>query len=770
MAEGFTKNKTLEHRAYRNFIFGLILLGVMAIPCTLATNRVLKRMHNAPITWLPKNEPAYQEWLRYLDRYHFVDVLYLSWDGCEIGSPEIEAAYEALKPLTEKKDETATPVLAQLFTGEQVYRSLRDAPMNLSHSAAFERLRKTLIGQDGKTTCIVLGLSPSGSQDFDLHFARIQELLRNHPLLASKSLRFVGPRMEMDAIDRASQQAIDQFWLPSLGLGILVCFCFLRSIPLTLAVLAVALSSQGWALAIIEWLGGEINAVLIVLLPLSFVLAVSSGIHLSNYYLDCWRSDPNLGLSEILAAMKIGKIPCILAALTTMIGLISLWWVPLWPLQWFGTIGAFITAATLIVLWLILPGAMLLDLAWKRKRLKWTHDSVGNPEGSLDTKQSRIASLLTKRLEARANGMLLGFGVLVLSLIAGIFDLRTTVDVERMLPTGHSVKMNYAWYEENVGPLVNAEMELEFPSGAIDSFHDRVELVRSVHEAIKESDSNCSVLSAVTFIPNLPQGGNVGAVVRRRIIQNRIENQFPSLVQAGFALQDNGSEFWRFNLRYPFHSEIDSATRLKRTQRSVEAILDAHPNVVLRISGTTALAEVAQDLLFDGLFKSFLSTFALIWVAMFVMLRSVASSIIAMIPNLFPFLVMFGALGLVREPLDIGIVMAASVALGIAVDDTIHFLTYYRTSLKKGASRSTAVHQAIQHCGMAMMQTTSICIATMFLYVFSDFVPTQKFSLLMSALLLAALIGDIVLLPALLWSPLGAVTELRRGTSKDASS
>jgi uncharacterized protein len=764
MTDGFPRGEGSVRRVYRNLLIGLLILGLTAIPCTLSANRVLKTMSNAPITWLPKDEPAFKDWLGYLERYHFVDVLFLSWDGCEIGSSEVDAVYQALKPYTEPTSESPVPPLTQLFTGDQVYRKLCDAPLELSHKAACTRLCNTLVGPDEKTTCIIMGLSVSGSKEFDKNFANIRATLMQHPALASKTLRFVGPRMEKDAIDRASQQAIDQFWLPSLGLGILICFLFLRSLPLTIAVLAVALSSQGWALAIIEWLGGEINAVLIVLLPLSFVLTVSSGIHLSNYYLDSWRSNPNIGLNEILGALRMGRLPCFLAALTTIVGLLSLWWVPLWPLQWFGAIGGFLTGATLAMLWLILPGAMHLDLLWKRRRVRPASslDSDGGTKAN-DIHKTRFG-FLARGLEKSATWVLLGFAVLVISLVAGVFHLKTTVDVEQMLPSGHQLKSDYTWFEAKVGPLVNAEMEIEFPHGSIDSFHDRVELVRAAHSALIAADSSCGVLSAATFLPKLPTGGGLSSVSKRSVMRRRIEEQFSSILESGFAAQENGSEYWRLSLRYPFHSEIDSATRLQTAQQEVNAILASHPQVKLKVSGTTALAEVAQQLLFDGLIKSFLSTFLLIWLSMLAMLRSVPSSLIAMLPNLFPFLTLFGAMGLLNVPLDIGVVMSASLALGIAVDDTIHFLTQYRASLREGFPRAAAVHEALKHCGVAMMQSTAICVVTMILYTFSDFVPTMKFSLLMCALLFAALIGDMIMLPALLWSRLGFVTELRKGS------
>jgi uncharacterized protein len=749
-------DRQLSKRVFRNFIIGWLILGITAIPCSLASMRVLQTMLNAPITWLPRTEPAYQEWLAYAQRYKLNDSLFLSWPGCELESPELTKALDALQPLTLPDANGKAAWLRQLYSGQEVFRGLQQPPLSLSPDESINRLKKNLIGTDGRTTSFVLGLS-------ERSIFHVEELLDVVRTTLSQALNrseeefvIVGPLIEMKTIDQTSQRSIDEFWLPSLALGIAVCFLFLRSLPLAVTVLAVALSGQGWSLAIVDRLGGEINAVLIVLLPLSFVLAVSSGIHLSNYYLDAWKSNHQIGIVEIVRAMRQGRWPCFLAALTTIIGLFSLWWVRLWPLQWFGTIGAVITAATLLTLWLILPGAMYLDLLWKR-RCRRNDQSPVLANRLQESTESRWWLRFGTFVERRSVLVLFMFAILVLSLAAGIAKLKTTVSVERMLPDQHALKRQYAWFENQVAPINNAELEIEYRDLTAIGFHERFEIVREVHALLAAADSQVGVLSAVTFAPEEPEGNKVGSVLRRAAMRHRIEASFPKIEESGFAARVGDREYWRFSLRYPFFASSDSSNFLRSARQAAESAVDRFPGVQVRISGTTALADVAQELLFDGLIKSFLSTFLLIWLAMLLMLRSFSASAAAMLPNLFPFLALFGALGLSGEPLDIGIVMAASVALGIAVDDTIHFLTQYRTSLAAGVARREAVHQALRHCGSAMFQTTAICVATMAIYVLSDFVPTQRFSWLMCGLLVAALLGDLVMLPALLWTRLGIV-------------
>ena len=100
-------------------------------------------------------------------------------------------------------------------------------------------------------------------------------------------------------------------------------------------------------------------------------------------------------------------------------------------------------------------------------------------------------------------------------------------------------------------------------------------------------------------------------------------------------------------------------------------------------------------------------------------------------------------------------VCAFTICLGIAVDDTIHFLNWYRRSLAEGLDRTAAIKVAYSRVATAMTQTTLIGGLGLAAFALSTFTPTQRFGVLMLFLLSAALIGDLIFLPALLAGPLG---------------
>ncbi len=194
-------------------------------------------------------------------------------------------------------------------------------------------------------------------------------------------------------------------------------------------------------------------------------------------------------------------------------------------------------------------------------------------------------------------------------------------------------------------------------------------------------------------------------------------------------------------------------------------------------TGVVPVVYKAQRTLLESLIESVAWAFGLIAIVMACLLsparsflgafrprnflQSVGSGAISMIPNVFPVVVIFGLMGHSQTLVDIGSMMTASVAMGVAVDDTIHFLTWFRDGLRRGLDRRDAIFVAYKHVAPAMTQTTIIGGLGLSVFALSTFTPTQRFGTLMLALLGAALVGDLIFLPALLASPLGRIFSVR---------
>ena len=193
-------------------------------------------------------------------------------------------------------------------------------------------------------------------------------------------------------------------------------------------------------------------------------------------------------------------------------------------------------------------------------------------------------------------------------------------------------------------------------------------------------------------------------------------------------------------------------------------------------TGIVPIVYKAQRSLLQSLIESIGLAFIMISVVMMLLLRpwgqrvtfgnlfNFRGGMISMLPNMFPIIVVFGFMGHMNQwfggsidsfLVDIGSMMTASVAMGVAVDDTIHFLNWYRGALGKGYDRRSALKIAYDRVATAMTQTTLIGGFGLSAFALSTFTPTQRFGVLMLILLGMALIGDLILLPALIAGPFG---------------
>ena len=197
---------------------------------------------------------------------------------------------------------------------------------------------------------------------------------------------------------------------------------------------------------------------------------------------------------------------------------------------------------------------------------------------------------------------------------------------------------------------------------------------------------------------------------------------------------------------------VHKASEIARTLDRVREYLNENVGDRLHweIAGNARLFADIEDLLVSGQLYSLWGALVLIFMFLLFFLRSAGAAALCMIPNLSPILLIFILMGAFGIWLDMATAMIASVAVGIAVDDTIHVYHGFRHRLARGVSPVTALARSYRHAGRAVVVTTIILSAQFLILVSSDFVPTRNFGLLTTVGLLAALLFDLLLLPALL--------------------
>ncbi len=780
---------SLSSRYLARFKVGVGLLLILAVPAIVHSHAAIESLLNQPADWVPNSLPEKAEYNEFSQRFSVAGIVFLSWPGAELDSPELDAVAAAIHPLCEDSfdPDLDAEALAELpkpardaigqireiaksktpfkwvRSGTELLQRMTGNPARLSRRAAVSRLRGCMVGPNGKQTCLVLSLADSGTKKRRLIFPHLRDMVGEMQGLQRGEVALVGSPFDGAVVDDSSIRSIQRYSPPSAIVAAILCFLCLRSFWLTAVITAIAVIGEGIVLAIVYYTGTPMNAVLIVLPPLVFVLTVSSGIHLSNYYLDASHEFSDLtSAGAARRAMRAGTVPCLLATTTTVIGLGSLMLVRLEPIRVFGFVASLGVLSTLLLMLLVLPGAMVLTKV-KSRDTRYVSQEMSREKKWLRT---RMRSRLSRPWPVIAAFILIG-----VICTSGLFRLTTTVSVPRMFESESDIRKSYAWYEQNVGPTVTGELVLTFPAMTDDEDAiDRLKVVKQAHLAAYQMDNVDGVLSAVSFVPAIPKRRGLAASAARGAIRKLIRDPASSLGQLDFIARHGQQESWRLSIRMPQGDDTDFGAEIAKIRREMtEELSDSEIPVDVTLTGHVAIVQKAQQVLLRDLFRSFLTAFAIVAVVMMVVLRSVVGGLLAMMPNLFPTVALFGVMGLSRSPLDIGSVMTASVALGIAVDGTIHLLSRYGSRRERGFGQIRATFGALGQCGWAMFQTTLVCGLALMCYWFSDFVPTSRFALLMFGLLCAALIGDVLLLPAMMASPMGKFLARTVGNDPGAS-
>ena len=151
-----------------------------------------------------------------------------------------------------------------------------------------------------------------------------------------------------------------------------------------------------------------------------------------------------------------------------------------------------------------------------------------------------------------------------------------------------------------------------------------------------------------------------------------------------------------------------------------------------------------------GQIQSFSIVLAILTVLMILVFRSFRIGLVAMIPNVMPIAVMLGLLGWLGMALDGFTAMMASVAIGIGVDDTIHFMHHLRAELRRGATLSEAITATLTGVGRALTFTSVVLALGFGVFMLATFLGTVHFGFLTAVAVVAALLADLLVLPAVL--------------------
>ena len=556
--------------------------------------------------------------------------------------------------------------------------------------------------------------------------------------------------------------------------GMLVSFVVLGSIRLSLLVTLVSMYTGLAVFSLVPATGGTVNMVLVVMPNLLLVLTTSGAIHVANY----WRHARHRGENDPVShAVRMAFMPCLLASTTTAIGLASLTTSILTPVRDFGI---YSSAGCVLSLLMVLFGFPALLVIWPGGRKV-------NPEKDFRGWQSIGRGL------ARHGTVISSVTIIIFfTSVAGLRYFHTETKVIRYFPDGSEIVENYQFLEENLAGILTVDTLVCFDAEAMEEtdFLQRLELVREIQNRIRGVEGISGTLSLADFRPTIEPPGEGASVLQkinyrravqrteRGVFEEQVESsgQFVTRAKKSLEFQRDGEsihfaegdEVWRIRVQGGVMTDRDFLSVVSRMGEVTQGAIGSQQGVTYVVTGMLPLFLRTQEAVLESLIESFALAFALIAVVMMFVLRSVLAGLLTMLPNLMPIGLVFGLISWAGMSVDIGTMITASVALGIAVDGTLHLLTWFQDGIDRGMTRSEAIAQGLGHCGPAMWQTSASIALAMLMLGGAELLLISRFGWLMAALIGAALIGDVIFLPALLGGPLGAVIERQVRKRRDA--
>lgn len=738
--------------------------------------------------WLPAGDPEAQVLAWYRKHFSAEDRVFIAWEGSTLDDPRAAALAKRLLGTLDSQGirRGGLKQISSVVTPQAIIERMQESSHGrISREEAIRRLEGVVIGPGGAPIAISVGFSEAGRADGAGTVAAIRqaaieagipedELHIGGRYVAGSELNAQVKKTAWNTDYPLSRIHKRSPLLLSAAVSVVLAFIMLRSFRLATLVLVVANYATLLAVAMVPLTNGSMNMVLVVMPTLLGVLTLSAAIHVSNY----WKHAAARNLrTAVVESVKMAWQPCLLASVTTAIGLASLTTSTLTPVRDFGMYAAAGCLISLVSVLFVLP-ALLQFWPGKSPTKRDVDRSAWRRLGNFLADHRRLVTAASI--------------VVMVSCAVGFKWFRTETKVIRYFPDEARVVQDYNYLEENLAGIIPVETIVRFDRRAQGNlnFAERMELVRGIQQKLRSHAGVSGTMSLADFQPLAdPPEEKTGL---KRILYNRKVTETEKRIREGESdagaflavasqpadlrshsgppvLIREGDELWRITAQAAIMTDLDYG-RLTRDLNAVAGTaLESHAGVDHLVTGMVPFFLRTQEAVLDSLIRSFGLAFAVIGLVMIGLLKHPVSGLLSMLPNLLPIGVVFGLISWSGMAVDVGTMITASVALGIAVDGTLHLLTWFRAGIIEGQSRREAICRALEHCGPAMWQTSAAVGLGLLMLFPADLLLINRFGWLMAALIGVALVADVIFLPALLAGPLGDYIErtVRRGAEAE---
>lgn len=676
--------------------------------------------------WLDETSPAYLGYEAFRSAFgseEFILVIYPCPD--EIDLPFLERLVDLRFELEEIEGVRRVDDLASVYSRFYSMRGIEAFRQELHGSPL---ARGVLVSPDGEWAASSIQLERVRGKERSAVVDAVEGAVDRAPPAEAGSVRLAGSPYLNAELDRSSQAAARTFFPLVFLLSAAVLWVLFRRLSAVLIPFVSVGTGIVWTLAILRWSGSSLNMVTLTLPPLVWVLGLSTAIHLLSRWQRAVVEGNAPGEATRVSVRELFG-PCLSSSLTTATGFASLLASSMGPVREMGAysaVGILLCFASNFVLFPALVG-LSARISKRLPRMREDHPFF------------EFLNLASRR----PGKVFAATGILALILALGIPRLMAESNPIEFFRDDAPASVTYKRVLADFTGAYSLEVTLEPPELDLDALV-RVDELRAFLES---EEGVARALSVVDFLKQAH---------REASGEDRLPATESELEDAWRRVEEHPEELEAFLshgvLRISVLAKPMDSSGHERLVDHIESHLERQidPDWRPRLTGIVSLLVDMQQRLIRSQGRTFALAFLAIMLVLGLLLGRMSYAVISLAPNLLPIVFALGTMGWLEIPLDPATVMIASIALGIAVDDTIHFLAHYRKRREAGVTREDAVEETLEVVGRPMVITSLVSALGFLVLCWSDFVPLFHFGLLTAVTMGTALLGDLVVLPALL--------------------
>jgi hypothetical protein len=542
------------------------------------------------------------------------------------------------------------------------------------------------------------------------------------------------------------QDEILLFVLGALLITAIIFFFFFRSYRATFITLLVVIVGVTWAFGFIGWFGYEITVLTALIPPLIIVIGVPNAVFLINKYQQEIKKHGNQAKSLQRVIAKVGNAT-LMTNITTASGFATFVFVKSDLLREFGILASVNIISIFILALLIIPIIYSFMPLPKKKHLnhlerRWIENVVNWMERMV--KNQRITIYFTTVI------------VIILSII-GVYKIRVSGSIIEDMPKSTGFYKDIKFFENEFGGIMPLEILIDTKKDKGVMKLSTLKKMDKINEAIESFPELSKPISVVNLVKYSKQAFYKGNPKYYQLPTNQEQSYIFAYTKntnndAGM-LKNFVDSTGRYARITTFMKDIGT-DKMDIIQERLKAVIDKEfpdDKYSVSITGKALVFIKGTNYLITNLVFSL--SLAIILIALFMawMFRSPQMIIISLLPNMLPLLITAGLMGFFDIPIKPSTILVFSIAFGISVDDTIHFLAKYRQELIANNWRiKPSVYSALRETGVSMFYTSIVLFFGFLVFCLSSFGGTIALGGLVSITLLLAMVSNLLLLPSLL--------------------